>query len=167
MRNGYRVVLSAMLLAAGVTAGAALAGSTASAETTVTYRPLSAYEGFGLTAEQQAAEEAQFEEEEALRQELISECMAERGYEYSPRAVSILVTDDVSESELMVLLEDPDAAYLTCVFLRLNASNTTWLSPATSGIHQRIRRMRRVGRSCRSRTRSAGHDRTIIHRRAP
>ena len=110
--GGKRTLPTLVGLAVGMLLGFSSVGNGAVPVSDATSRPLSEFEGFGITTAQVDAEESQYEIDDAKRQQLIAACMAERGFEYTPRPSSIVVTEDLTPAELERLVLDPDSAYL-------------------------------------------------------
>lgn len=105
-----------MLTVVLLTVGAAAAVGTAVASSP-DRTPLQNYPGFGADPQ---AEEAQFANEEMQREQLVSECMREAGFRYTPRPPSVSMTgnewDGLPDEEVERILAEraanPNDAYV-------------------------------------------------------
>ena len=69
-------------------------------------------EGFGLTAEEQAADEAQYEKEERERQGLIARCMEEAGFQYVGDGPALSLDDNVTAADAFTASLSPNQSYV-------------------------------------------------------
>lgn len=115
-----------VMVVVGVAAGAGAAGWASPAADVESMHPLSDYVGFGITDSQREAEEAQYDAEDAVRSRMIADCMVKAGFVYTERPSSILVTEDMTEEQLVALAADPDSEYLAGLSVEeLQAYNIT------------------------------------------
>ena len=98
--------------ATGILATASVSGGTPDNSTIPSISPLAEYLGFGHDP---TADEARYQLDEERRQRIISECMRNEGFSYTPQHGDVLITEDMTNAEIDAAFaradRDPNRVY--------------------------------------------------------